>query len=44
MTARRKTVLVIDAHDEARASGSPQTLKRDYRVMRARVRRGRRSR
>jgi DNA-binding NtrC family response regulator len=34
MSARRKTVLVIDAHDEARERLS-QTLRRDYRVIRA---------
>ena len=34
MSARRKTVLVIDAHDEARERLS-QTLRRDYRVVRA---------
>ena len=34
MSARRKTVLVIDAHDEARERLA-QTLRRDYRVIRA---------
>jgi len=34
MSVRRKTVLVIDAHDEARERLS-QTLRRDYRVIRA---------
>jgi DNA-binding NtrC family response regulator len=34
MSARRKTVLVIDAQDEARERLS-QTLRRDYRVIRA---------
>ena len=34
MAARRKTVLVIDAQDEARERLS-QTLRRDYRVIRA---------
>ena len=34
MSARRKTVLVIDAQDEARERLS-QTLRRDYRVVRA---------
>jgi len=34
VSARRKTVLVIDAHDEARERLS-QTLRRDFRVIRA---------
>ena len=34
MSARRKTVLVIDAHDDARERLA-QTLRRDYRVIRA---------
>ena len=34
MAAGRKTVLVIDAHDEARERLS-QVLRRDYRVIRA---------
>ena len=34
MSVRRKTVLVIDANDEARERLS-QTLRRDYRVVRA---------